>query len=210
MSTQQQIVGADILLEFLEVAFHNILYVRNLYPKEIFVRKQIYGIATQVSEHPELNTYLKEVLNSIRELIRHDENSVRKINLCFYNQDKTPVEQFVFDLGKLKADLAVHDPFFLKTEEALRTFCLKLSTSGSYLKRLPENATFSIQIHTHEAAHAALNENPRCENFPWIEAEEDMTEIKEQTLLPLKSINTEYLNLQMYALEKENKNEEKQ
>lgn len=182
--SQQQLVGSDILLEFLEVAFHNILYARNLYPKEIFTRKKIYGLGVQVSEHPELNAYLKEVLNSISELIKQDETSVRKITLCFYDENKTPVEQFVFDVGKLKTDLAVEDPFFLKTEEALRTFCLKLSTSGSYLKPLPKKSTFSIQIHTHEAAHVALSENPKCENFPWIEAEEGMVDIKEQTLLP--------------------------
>lgn len=99
------------------------------------------------------------------------------------------------------------DPFFLKTEEALRTFCLKLSTSGSYLKPLPENSTFSVQIHTNEAAHVALSENPVCENFPWIEADDGSVDIKEQILLPLKTVNTEYLKLQMYAVEKEGKGE---
>ncbi|XP_012261447.2 mitotic spindle assembly checkpoint protein MAD2B [Athalia rosae] len=203
--SQQQIVGTDILLEFLEVAFHQILFVRNLYPKEIFVRKQIYGIGVQISEHPELNSYIKEVLNSIRELIRHEENCIRKIVLCFYKEDRTPVEQFVFDLSNLRANLAVQDPFFLKTEESLRTLCLKLSTSGSYLKPLPQNTTFSIQIHTHEAAHVSLSENPKCDNFPWIEVEGETVSIKEQTLLPLKTIDTEYLKLQMYALENEGK-----
>ena len=57
-----------------------------------------------VSEHPELNEYLSNVLNAIRELIKEDENSIRAINLTFYNKNKLPIEKFVFDMVKLQAE----------------------------------------------------------------------------------------------------------
>ena len=98
------IVATDILLEFLEVAFNQILFFRNLYPKEIFVKKKIYSIYVYVSEHPELNEYIRNVLNAIRELVKEDENSVRTVNLVFYNKKKEPIEKFVFDLVKLQAN----------------------------------------------------------------------------------------------------------
>jgi len=91
-------------LEFLEVAFNHILFFRKIYPKEIFVKKKIYGIMVYVSEHPELNEYLSNVLNAIRELIKEDENSIRAINLTFYNKNKLPIEKFVFDMVKLQAE----------------------------------------------------------------------------------------------------------
>ena len=91
-------------MEFLEVAFNHILFFRKIYPKEIFVKKKIYGITVYVSEHPELNEYLSNVLNAIRELIKEDENSIRAINLTFYNKNKLPIEKFVFDMVKLQAE----------------------------------------------------------------------------------------------------------
>lgn len=97
-------VGVDILLEFLEVAFNHILFFRKIYPKEIYVKRKIYGITVYVSEHPELNEYLSNILNAIRELIKEDENSVKTISLTFYNENKLPIEKFVFDIVKLQAE----------------------------------------------------------------------------------------------------------
>ncbi|XP_043599942.1 mitotic spindle assembly checkpoint protein MAD2B [Bombus pyrosoma] len=202
--SDNKIVTTDILLEFLEVAFNHILFFRNLYPKEIFVKKKIYSICVYVSEHPELNEYIRNVLNAIRELIKEDENSVRAVNLVFYNKKKEPIEKFVFDLVKLQANSTEKDPYYLKTEESLRTICLKLSMCESYLKPLPEDSSFIIEIKTYETAHVTLNENPCCEDFPWI-INEDVPDMTNKNLLPLKTIKTECLNLQMYVIEDENK-----
>ncbi|XP_012060984.1 PREDICTED: mitotic spindle assembly checkpoint protein MAD2B [Atta cephalotes] len=198
--SQDKIVGVDILLEFLEVAFNHILFFRKIYPKEIFVKKKIYGITVYVSEHPELNEYLSNVLNAIRELIKEDENSIRAINLTFYNKNKLPIEKFVFDMVKLQAEFMERDPYYLKTEEALKTVCLKLSICDTYLRAIPDNSTFSIEIQTYETAHVTLNENPNCEDFPWI-IKDDAVEMINKNLLPLKNIKTDCLNLQLYVIE---------
>ncbi|CAK9834019.1 Mitotic spindle assembly checkpoint protein MAD2B [Anthophora retusa] len=100
--SDDKIVTTDILLEFLEVAFNHILFFRNLYPKEIFERRKVYSTIVYVSEHPELNEYIKNVLNTIRELLKEDENSVKAVNLVFYNRKREPIEKFVFDLVKLQ------------------------------------------------------------------------------------------------------------
>lgn len=97
-------MATDILLEFLEVAFNHILFFRNLYPKEIFVKKKIYSVVVYISEHPELNEYIKNVLNAIRELVKENENNVKAVNLVFYNKKREPIEKFVFDLIKLQAN----------------------------------------------------------------------------------------------------------
>ncbi|EFN76940.1 mitotic spindle assembly checkpoint protein MAD2B [Harpegnathos saltator] len=198
--SQDKIVGTDILLEFLEMAFHHVLFFRKIYPKEIFVKRKIYGIVVYTSEHPELNEYFFNALNAIKELIKEDENSVKTINLTFYNANKLPIERFVFDIVKLQAELTEKDPYYLKTEEALRTICLKLSMCDTYLKPLPDGTTFSIEIQTYETAHIALSENPKCEDFPWV-VKDDATEMVNKNLLPLKDIKTDCLNLQMYVIE---------
>lgn len=98
-------VGLDILLEFLEVAFNHILFCRNIYPKEIFIKKKIYGINVYIAEHPEVSRYLTNVLSAIRDLLKEDENSVNAVNLALYNETKSPVEVFVFDMVKLRTEL---------------------------------------------------------------------------------------------------------
>lgn len=92
------------------------------------------------------------------------------------------------------------DPYYLKTEEALKTICLKLSMCDAYLKPLPDGSTFSIEIQTYETAHIILSENPKCEDFPWI-IDDSADEMIDKSLLPLKDIKTDCLSLQMYVIE---------
>lgn len=103
-------------MEFLEVAFHHVLFFRKIYPKEVFVKRKIYGITVHVSEHPELNEYLSNVLNAIRELIKEDENSVKAINLTFCNRNELPIERFVFDILKLQAELTEYVELIIATD----------------------------------------------------------------------------------------------
>lgn len=42
-------VSGGVLCEFLEVAFHLILYVRELYPPVVFERRKKYNVPVQVS-----------------------------------------------------------------------------------------------------------------------------------------------------------------
>lgn len=93
----------DILLEFLEAAFHQILYFRKLYPDSIFSKKKLYGIGIYISEHPDLNEYIKNVLNALRELLKDDVSSVKSVQMTFFNKEKIPIEKFVFDILDLKA-----------------------------------------------------------------------------------------------------------
>lgn len=47
-------VVADVLCEFLEVAVHLILYVREVYPVGIFQKRKKYNVPVQVSPHSHL------------------------------------------------------------------------------------------------------------------------------------------------------------
>lgn len=71
----------------------------------------------------------------------------------------------------------------------------------SYLKPLPEESSFKIEIETNETVHDHLNKNPELENFPWIIKESSTKKkIDNNFLLPLHSVKTEYLGLQVFAI----------
>lgn len=90
----------------------------------------------------------------------------------------------------------------MNTEEALRTICLKLSMTESYLQSVPKDSTFVIDIVTHQSGHVALSANPKCQDFLWI-INDDSRKMKDTKLLPIKTLKTEFLMLQLYALEDE-------
>jgi mitotic spindle assembly checkpoint protein MAD2B len=97
------VTASDILIDFLEVAVHNVLYVRNIYPESIFVRRKKYGVPVRMSTHPHLNEYVTECLKTIRELLKR--NEVQKVTVVFFDEDQTPVERFVFDILHLNKTL---------------------------------------------------------------------------------------------------------
>lgn len=54
-----------------EVAIHTILYVRQVYPADIFVRRKKYDTPVFQSRHPSLNEYISGAVKAIgEELIR--------------------------------------------------------------------------------------------------------------------------------------------
>lgn len=50
-----------------EVAIHTILYVRQVYPAELFVRRKKYDTPVFQSRHPALNTYISGAIKAIGE-----------------------------------------------------------------------------------------------------------------------------------------------
>ena len=55
---------ANILLSFIEVAVHQLLYLRGLYPRETFERAREYGLPVHVSRHPGLSASIHAALHA--------------------------------------------------------------------------------------------------------------------------------------------------
>lgn len=59
------------LLLTVEVAFHYILYLRGIYPRETFSRKKMYGVPVWQNRHPLVKGYIAGLLQSVtREMKR--------------------------------------------------------------------------------------------------------------------------------------------
>jgi hypothetical protein len=54
-----------------EVAIHTILYVRQVYPAEIFVRRKKYETPVFQSRHPALNEYISGAVKAIADELAH-------------------------------------------------------------------------------------------------------------------------------------------
>lgn len=73
-----------------------------MYPEEIYSKKKIYGILVNVSQHPELNEYIKNILSAVKNLIQKNEKNFNHINLTFLSQNNEPLENFMLSIQSLK------------------------------------------------------------------------------------------------------------
>ena len=67
-------------LDFLECSIHTILYIRKIYPSALFEQRRYQNITVWQSRHPEINTYVKRVLENAKPLI----SQVFKIYVLYY------------------------------------------------------------------------------------------------------------------------------
>lgn len=191
MFTVEDSTKSGILLEFLEVAFHSILFLRKVYPAAIFKLKKKYEIPVQVSIHPKVNEYISQCLKAAKDILRWDK--VNKISLVIETADGLFLEKYVFEIHQPSE--CTSDCYFVKTEEVFRDYLLKLSLVTGRASVLPENCTFQIQITTNEQSSVRLNENVSNCHFPWIEAEDIH---KLTSIMPLKTLDTDNLRIKMY------------
>ncbi|GAA6005059.1 hypothetical protein JCM10207_008497 [Rhodosporidiobolus poonsookiae] len=155
----------DVIHDFLEIAFHTLLYVRQVYPASLFSKAQSYNIEVYQSRNPVLSEYIGRVLQCVREELY--KGTVRKV--IFVIKDVTleekPLERYVFDfewaiseraIPKDKDDFtpAKHGLGQGDVEDLLRACILKLHFCNSGLKRLPAETSFAVVLEMKDDAPA--------------------------------------------------------
>ncbi|KAH1175876.1 hypothetical protein KIL84_022401 [Mauremys mutica] len=143
-------VVADVLSEFLEVAVHLILYVREVYPIGIFQKRKKYNVPVQMSCHPELNQYIQDTLHCVKPLL--EKNDVEKVVVVILDKEHHPVERFVFEITQPPLLSISSDSLLSHVEQLLRAFILKISVCDAVLDNNPPGCTFTVLVHTREAA----------------------------------------------------------
>ncbi|XP_066950026.1 mitotic spindle assembly checkpoint protein MAD2B [Macrobrachium rosenbergii] len=194
-------VSSDIVLEFLEVAINLVLYSREIYPQSVFQRRKKYNCPVQMCIHPGLQTYISDCVGSLRPILEKGE--IDKVVVALLSSSGVPVEKFIFEIKQMstKPQAIKTDPQLQHMEEALRSFCLKLSTSDCFLRPLPAGCSFVVQIHVPDHIRSALASEDQHQEFPWVEAEKKQVEVEEPHIVPLKTLKTEVCEMQLYVQE---------
>ena len=192
-------VYSSVLCEFLEIAIHLILYVRDVYPSALFQRRRKYNVPVYVCGHPELNRYVRNVVDGIKPLL--DTDKVEGVAVLIRNKENEPVEKFVFKTERGSACISrEEDSYLLKLESNLRSLLLKISVSDALLAPNPPDCTFVIHVHTTLPAASAVDHELQRYDFPWMTAglEEDSSL---GHVVPLKSLSSDLLRMQLYVEE---------
>ncbi|XP_037059081.1 mitotic spindle assembly checkpoint protein MAD2B isoform X1 [Peromyscus leucopus] len=237
-------VVADVLSEFLEVAVHLILYVREVYPVGIFQKRKKYNVpvqagrpgewllfvqkpacvcvwvvgappflpwasaalwgCVQMSCHPELNQYIQDTLHCVKPLL--EKNDVEKVVVVILDKEHRPVEKFVFEITQPPLLSISSDSLLSHVEQLLRAFILKISVCDAVLDHNPPGCTFTVLVHTREAATRNMEKIQVIKDFPWILADEQDVHMHDPRLIPLKTMTSDILKMQLYVEERAHKN----
>eukprot|EP00041_Stephanoeca_diplocostata_P011600 m.191851 g.191851 ORF g.191851 m.191851 type:complete len:204 (+) comp18602_c0_seq2:145-756(+) len=181
----------DTILEFLEAAVHVILYIRDVYPAQLFEQRTKYGIAIQMSRHPELNTYVSGVLSSLRQYIL--EGTVNQISVVIQDENLSPQERFNFDIVMMGgATQGMANDRMVRDE--LRGLLQKLSVADTLLSLPPKDSTFIILAY--------------CKGFPeamqqkWAQQEPPVSQDGACTrVIPLRSADLGCVAIQLLVVQ---------
>ncbi|KDQ63297.1 hypothetical protein JAAARDRAFT_29314 [Jaapia argillacea MUCL 33604] len=164
------------ITEFIEVAIHTILYVRQVYPADLFIRRKKYNTPVFQSRHPALNEYISGAVKAVGEemVLGH----VDKVVVVIKDKEEVALERFIFSIQSMinvegyNKETSVQDAM---SPTALgmyfRSFLVKLSIMESQLSPLSyggEDVSFAIllELQDEQVPSATEGKDPP----PWIPA----------------------------------------
>ncbi|KAI8910791.1 DNA-binding protein [Gorgonomyces haynaldii] len=117
----------DSLLELVHVSVHQLLYMRKIYPEELFEKASYRGLTVYQSRHPMLNDWISNAVKQLKN------PKITQISVVFAKE--CVLEQWTFELEKRTGGT-----------EDLRLGLMALIQHCAGLKDLPQDTTWSIQV----------------------------------------------------------------
>jgi len=146
-----------ILVSFLEVALHALLYARELYTPAAFEPREHFGVQTRMCRHPGVRASVSAVLADARPHIAA--GSIESLIVLVFDEQGNALEQFCFDVN-IAAPPVESSMFGLNA--ALGEALMRIAALDRTLPRLPAGCFFEILLDVHEGGERA--EGPRPEH----------------------------------------------
>ncbi|RDX51034.1 DNA-binding protein [Lentinus brumalis] len=198
--------------EFIEVAIHTILYVRQVYPAELFVRRRKYDTPVFQSRHPALNEYVAGAVRAITDELAL--GYLDKVVMVIKTADEKPLERFIFavrstlEVEAYNKDTSVEGAIPVASlGQYFRSFLVKLNMIEAQLGQMYlDDLSFAIIIElTDDKAPCAMNgKDPP----PWIPAISQQTTFgvaDTAELHMVRAVDTGIINLSLAVQESEHK-----
>ncbi|KIK70737.1 hypothetical protein GYMLUDRAFT_32786 [Collybiopsis luxurians FD-317 M1] len=202
------------ITEFIEVAIHTILYVRQVYPAELFIRRKKYDTPVFQSRHPTLNTYISDAVKAVgEEMIK---GNLDKVVVVIKNKDEKALERFIFSMEnmiqveKFDKDTSVEGAMSsLALGHYFRSFLVKLNMIEAQLGQmyLGDKVSFAIIMELKEGLQPSTTAGS-MEPPPWIPADKQHTTSgasENAELHIVRSVSTGIINLSLVIQESDAK-----
>ncbi|KAI0785016.1 spindle checkpoint protein [Abortiporus biennis] len=202
------------IAEFIEVAIHTILYVRQVYPAEIFIRRKKYNTPVFQSRHPTLNEYISGAVKAVSDELAL--GNLDKVIVVIKNKEEVALERFIFAVQNMiqvetyNKETSVQDAMTATIlGQYFRSFLVKLSMVESQLGQntLGDDVSFAILIELRDD-QAPTASNEKNDPPPWVPASTQHTTTgssDKAELHMLRAVETGVINLSLAVQESEEK-----
>ncbi|KAF9535644.1 DNA-binding protein [Crepidotus variabilis] len=222
----------NAIVEFIEVAIHTILYVRQVYPAEIFVRRKKYDTPVFQSRHPALNEYISGAIKAVGDELMY--GKVDKVVIVIKDKQEVALERFIISVEYMTGvhgfnkDISYVSAIelskkqttqsYFSVEDAVtassliqyfRSFMVKLNMIETQISQIStgDDLSFAVvlELKDDEApSHSDTNEDPP----PWIPAVTQHTSAgaeKKAQFHMVRAVNTGVINLSLGVQESADK-----
>lgn len=186
----------DIFLDNLEIAVHQILYARKLYPTQAFQKTQKLNVVVYKCIHPEVASFIAQGLATTRKLML--DNFVEKF-VVVVMKDNQPIEKFVFGLNSYFKTTSSDGKAALDYGEITRqTRAIWLTIISRFSNDFQHsgNSTFTFEIHTRNTAYEKLLHEQTTEDFQWIVTENSS---QPTSVLPVRRLQSQPFDVDIYV-----------
>lgn len=178
----------NLVLDFFEAAIHQILYCREVYPKQLFTRAQLFGVPIQRSHAEELSNYIRNVVSDLSPFLAKGVIESVMVDIID-DKEKTVSERFVFETPIVSPSESKNDNEELASlVDALKSVLLRISAHMNPPKR---DLQFAVRVNT--------NDDSMLKSLTWIDSEKENKQKAFGSLLPLRSVNESSLQMQLYV-----------
>ncbi|XP_073724003.1 mitotic spindle assembly checkpoint protein MAD2B-like [Misgurnus anguillicaudatus] len=122
-------------------------------------------------------------------------NETEKVVVVIMDKEHHPVERFVFEISQPPLLSISSETLLSHVEQLLRAVILKISVCDAVLDNNPPGCTFTVLVHTSEAATRNMEKVQVIKDFPWIVADEQEVHMEEPKLIPLKTMTSDILKV---------------
>lgn len=164
----------DLLVELLEVATHQILLLRGVYPERAFAKRKKYGLPTSMCEHPAVADFVSGHLLSLRGLLEGKKRApVERVDVLVVRGEEE-VETYVFELGE-EGDMNLRPAQLPEVEAKFRSLLLRLNEALPGLGDLGGAGDLSVSFRVHTRLSGAAAAARLGDGDTWAAASETLT-----------------------------------
>jgi len=183
--------------EFLEVLIHQVLFLRDLYPKNIFADRKKFGLPVKMSSHPWVNNYVTRTLDSLVTVLKNKNGGDGVDGVVVVVAEEGTgrvVERFVVELEQysLRQMLGLRDEFLIQLEMTFVSFLLRLTQSVGDLPPPRADSRWWLELSTNQGGALRLTSS-----LDWCLAATEPAPPRHTSILPVMAAITP-IRLQLF------------
>eukprot|EP01038_Epipyxis_sp_PR26KG_P006410 gene6410-8823_t len=189
----------DLITEFCECLIHTTLYTRCIYPKNLFDIRKLYGIAVWQTRHPDINTYIRRVLNNANPLV--EQNLLQELIFRISNKDNIPIDDLHIKLSiDVKKLNTINNDLIAILQDEFRSVILRTAMLNEQIGYAPKDCNWAIIAVTKPVIDEANSEiiQQSLTSGEWY-ADNFQPSIEDENLsiIPIRYFNTNGVNLEV-------------